>query len=67
MFKTLKTLEKHHQFMYSLIIAIGIVGIWRGIWLLLDLYLFKQNETISAIVSLTLGILILAITHHKLS
>ena len=67
MFKKLKTLKKHHQFFYSLIIAVAIVGIWRGAWMLLDMYLFPKNEAISAVISLVVGVLILAITHHKLS
>jgi hypothetical protein len=67
MFKKLNKLKKHHQFLYSLVIATAIIGIWRGLWMLLDLYLFPKNEALSASVSLIIGILILAGTHHKLS
>ena len=67
MFKKLKTLKKDHQLMYSLLIAIALIGIWRGIWMLLDLYLLPENAAASAVISIIAGVLILGITHHKLS
>ena len=67
MFNKLKKLEKHHQFIYSIIIVMAIVGIWRGAWMLLDMYLFPKSGIISATISLIIGVLILAATHHKFS
>jgi len=67
MFKKLNKLKKAEKFIYSLIIAVAIVGIWRGVWMLLDLYLLPKNNAISAVVSLVIGVLVLAVTHHKLS
>jgi len=42
--------------------VVGVVAAWRGIWGLLDLYLFPGNETLSFILSLAFGIGILY--HH---
>lgn len=67
MFKEFKKLKKYNQFIYSLLIAVCIVAIWRGTWILLDLYVFPNNQLLSSIVPLILGAIILAITHHKLS
>ncbi|MEA3429948.1 MAG: hypothetical protein U9R08_01610 [Nanoarchaeota archaeon] len=67
MYSKLKKLKKHHQLLYSLLIAIGIVAIWRGVWMLLDLYFFSNNPAISALMSLIIGLLIIFLTHYKLS
>ena len=67
MFQKLKKLKKHYQLAYSLIIVIAVVGIWRGVWMLTDIYLFPKNDTVSAMASLVIGVIILTVTHHRLS
>lgn len=42
-----------------IIASIAIVGFWRGIWGLMDLYLFPKNTLISSLVSATIGLTIL--------
>ncbi|PIN79842.1 hypothetical protein COV16_02110 [Candidatus Woesearchaeota archaeon CG10_big_fil_rev_8_21_14_0_10_34_8] len=66
MFKKFSKLKKHHQLMYSLLIAVAFVGIWRGLWRLFDIFLFPNNEVLSYSITLILGIIILAVTHHRL-
>jgi len=44
-----------------LIAAIAIIGVWRGVWNLMDKYLFPGNFLMSQIVSIAVGILILVI------
>jgi len=39
-------------------ITIGVVLIWRGIWGLADLYLFKENPVLSFVASIILGIIV---------
>ncbi len=53
------SLKQDKYFIRNLVIAIGVVLVWRGIWHLADEYLFPNNETLSSIVSLIAGILIL--------
>jgi hypothetical protein len=37
----------------------GIVTIWRGIWGLMDLYLFPDQPQISYILSIVIGVIVL--------
>jgi len=67
MLQKIHNLKKHHQFLYSVIIAIGLIAVWRGIWGILDLYLFQNNPLISFSASIVFGLIILGITHQKLS
>lgn len=49
---------------YTIILAFAIISFWRGVWGLMDLYLFPQNEFISFSISVLLGILILYFTKN---
>ncbi|MDA2921867.1 hypothetical protein MYX07_01225 [Patescibacteria group bacterium AH-259-L07] len=60
-------MKKRHQLLYALLVFVGLIGIWRGIWSLLDRYLFPTNPLLSSLLSIVGGIAILAITHYKLS
>ncbi|MBC8435291.1 hypothetical protein H8D91_02195 [archaeon] len=42
-----------------LIASLAIVGFWRGVWGLLDYFLFPNNFLLSQIISIFLGIFIL--------
>jgi len=50
-----------------LVLAIAIVAVWRGVWGLMDLYLFPENEMFSFISSIIIGVLILYFHDHKLN
>ncbi len=50
----------------TIIIGFAIVCFWRGVWGLMDLYLFPSNLALSFIVSVLLGIGILYSTKHLL-
>jgi len=67
MFTKFNKLKKHHQLIASLIIAIALISIWRGIWRLFDYYIFPENIILSSLTTLIFGIIILAVTHHKLA
>ena len=43
----------------TIIIAFAIILFWRGIWGLMDLYLFPKNNMLSYIISIIIGIIIL--------
>lgn len=42
-----------------IIIAIGIIFVWRGIWGLADIYIFPESPALSFIASIITGIIIL--------
>ncbi len=44
-----------------LIGALAIVSFWRGVWGMMDLYLFPKNHLVSSGVSIFFGLLILII------
>lgn len=46
-------------FIRNLIIVIGVVGVWRGIWDLMDSYFFPGNQLLSDILSILLGLALL--------
>ena len=51
--------QRDKHFVRNIVIAIGVVLVWRGVWHLADMYLFPNNPLLSNIVSLIVGILIL--------
>ena len=53
--------------LFTIVIAFAIVSFWRGIWGLMDLYLFPGNQVVSLLISVLLGIIILHLTKHLLT
>jgi hypothetical protein len=51
---------------YIIIIAFAIVAFWRGIWGLMDFYLFPKNQVLSFSLSILIGVLILYATKNLL-
>lgn len=58
--------RKKNSYIRILQIVIAVVLIWRGLWGLMDLYIFPDQLLVSYIVSLVIGLLVL-FTSHKLS
>jgi hypothetical protein len=54
--------KKTAGFFRTLLVAASVVLFWRGAWGLMDLYLFPENQTLSYLASLILGIIILIAT-----
>lgn len=63
-----KGLAKHwdKKHLRTLLTVLGIVMVWRGVWALLDVYLFPNNLLLSYIASIILGLLILYIPDYDL-
>lgn len=59
-------LKKHHQLFVSLLILSGIVCLWRGMWGLLDMYFLANDPSLSYVLSVTIGIFVIAITHYTI-
>ena len=54
--------RKIKKVVHTLLIALAIVAFWRGVWGLMDIYLFPNNAIVSFSFSVIIGILILSVT-----
>jgi hypothetical protein len=52
-------LKELHPTINAIIVLFAIIMLWRGVWGLLDIYLFPGSPTFSALLSIGLGALIL--------
>ena len=52
-------LKELHPTVNAIVVVIAIIMFWRGIWGLIDLYLFPDSPTFSHLLSIILGALIL--------
>ncbi|MGR9088016.1 MAG: hypothetical protein ACU841_13200 [Gammaproteobacteria bacterium] len=57
--------KARHPNLNAIVIVIGIIMLWRGTWGLLDTYLFPGSPTLSYIVSIALGILVLYLDNFR--
>jgi hypothetical protein len=64
MYKKISKMKAKHQTPFAIIIAFAVIAFWRGIWGLMDEYLFPQNYTLSLIISVFVGLGILIGTHY---
>lgn len=51
----------------AIVIVLAIIMFWRGTWGLLDTYLFPGNPTLSYLVSIALGALILYLDNFSIA
>jgi len=49
------------------ILAVAIVAVWRGVWGIMDLYLFPENPLLGLSTSILIGLAILYMNDHKLN
>ncbi len=66
MVKGWKELSWYKKFSFSLLLAIGFVAVWRGIWYLFDIYLLPNSQVWSAVLSVLIGVTMFALAHRKL-
>lgn len=64
--KALRRWEKRHPIFNTFIVLIGVVMLWRGVWMLLDYLVFPNNALYSAIVSVFIGFLLLILDDFEL-
>ncbi|MFH1325180.1 MAG: hypothetical protein ABIH49_00220 [archaeon] len=57
-------MKKIKKVMYTALIAFAIISFWRGIWGLMDIYLFPNNYTLSLFLSVLIGVIILYSTEN---
>ena len=50
----------------TLLLGFAVVNFWRGIWGLMDIYLFPSNQILSFTISVIIGIIIVYSIKHQL-
>ena len=64
MLKKFSKLKTKHQLILSIIVAFAVVSLWRGVWGLMDEFLFPDNYQLSLWTSVLLGLVILTATGY---
>lgn len=62
----LARLKAQHPNLNALVIVFAIVMLWRGVWGLLDTYLFPGSPTLSYLVCIGLGAVILYLDNFSI-
>ena len=64
MLKKFSKLQAEHQLIFAMVIAFAVISFWRGVWGLMDIFLYPGNPAASYQVSMGLGLVILVITGY---
>ncbi len=59
MFSRFHKMKSHHQTIFAIVIAFAVISFWRGVWGLMDEYLFPDSAALSLWSSVALGLVIL--------
>jgi len=62
--KSLSGKEHLKKVFFTVLMAFAIVSFWRGVWGLMDLYLFPENLFLSFSLSVLIGIVLLYSTKN---
>jgi len=66
MFKNIRKFLKRRSHLGTILELLGAIAIWWGIWGIMDLFVFPQNEFWSYLISIFLGFLIIFIVGGEL-
>ena len=66
MFKNIRRFLKKRNGLNTILELLGAIAIWWGIWGIMDLFVFPNNELWSYLISIVLGFLILFIVGGEL-
>lgn len=64
MIKNFEKMNSFSKICFSILIGFAVVAFWRGIWGILDIYLFPNNLTLSFVISIVAGLVVLIATHY---
>lgn len=59
MLHKLKKIKIWKKISFAILVGFAVISFWRGVWGLLDLYLFPKNHELSFWFSIIIGIIIL--------
>jgi hypothetical protein len=62
--RRISQLQDKHQLLFAIIIAFAVVAFWRGIWGLMDAYIFPNNYALSSWISVFIGLAVLIATDY---
>ncbi|VVB80184.1 Fuseless [uncultured archaeon] len=48
----------------AMVIVTAVIAFWRGLWGLMDLYLFPNEPVVSYLFSILIGLVILGVTNY---
>ena len=60
----MKKNSKTKNILLAILIGSAVISFWRGLWGLMDIYLFPKNPALSFSISVIIGLIILIITHY---
>ncbi|MPM57818.1 hypothetical protein SDC9_104641 [bioreactor metagenome] len=66
MFKNIRRFLKRRNGLNTILELLGAIAIWWGIWGIMDLFVFPNNELWSYLISIILGFLIIFIVGGEL-
>ena len=64
MLSQISQMKKHHQIVFAIVIAFAVIAFWRGVWGVMDSYLFPDNYSLSSWISIIIGLALLIGTHY---
>jgi len=64
--KSKVSLRLNPDFFISLMVAIGVILVWRGIWDLADLYLLPHKRLLSDLIGILIGLFLLYLPDKKI-
>ncbi len=64
MLKKISQMKLRYRILFSILIGSSVISFWRGVWGLMDVYLFPNNPGLSYLLSVLFGILILIATDY---
>jgi hypothetical protein len=62
----MKKQKRSKKILMAVAIAFAVISFWRGVWGLMDIYIFPNNYDLSLWISLILGLIILVLSHHAI-
>ena len=60
----MKKRSKTKNILLAILIGSAVISFWRGLWGLMDIYLFPKNSALSFLASVIIGLIILTLTHY---
>jgi len=58
------TKNRTKNILLAILIGSAVISFWRGLWGLMDVYLFPDNYPLSLWISVIIGLAILIVTHY---
>ncbi len=66
-FSARENFKKRYPLINTILILFAMVMLWRGIWGVLDLYLFPENQLLSYVASIGIALFIILFDDFKLT